>query len=64
MGTIIIDENVISNSNIGNSFIGNSNVGGNQISVDCEDEVEIIVDGKTLTKIKAKKLCLRVMLKK
>ena len=35
MGTIIIDGNVISNSNIGNSFIGNSNIGGNQISIDC-----------------------------
>ena len=64
MGTIIIDENVILNSNIGNSFIGNSNVSGNQVSIDCEDEVEIIVDGKTLTKVKAKKVVFKGNAKK
>lgn len=48
---VIIDGNVISNS-----FIGNSNIGGNQVLIDCEDEVEIIVDGKTLAKVKAKKV--------
>lgn len=64
MGTIIIDENVISNSNIWNSFIGNFNVSGNRVSIDCEDEVEIIVDGKTLTKVKAKKVVFKGNVKK
>lgn len=59
MGTIIIDGNVISNS-----FIRNSNIGGNQVSIDCEDEVEIIVDGKALTKVKAKKVAFKGNAKK
>lgn len=51
---LIIDGVCISNSNI-----SNSNIGGVKISAECEDEIEIIVDGKTLTKVKAKNITLK-----
>ena len=48
---------VLNGNIISNSFISNSSI-GNMVSIDCDNdsEVEIIVDGKTLAKVKAKKV--------